>query len=390
MQILYYNWNENSSADMIQTFQELGHTVICFQFPIQNYLVDKSFTRELSELISKHSPDIIFTFNYFPLISDIAQQADLKYICWVYDCPHLTLYSPSLTNSCNYLFLFDRNMVETARKNGASHVFHLPLAANTTRINRMLNLSPALSADSFAPDSYLHDVTFLGSLYEQNLYNQIHYLPEKLYGYLDGIMAAQKQLWGADLITELMDESLAAELSKYIKLEENPLLPCPNRIIFANIIQSKITSDERIAALNLLSDTFSVALYSASSKELCPNANFHGYISYLNQMPEVFYRSKINLNITLRSITSGIPLRVMDILSCGGFLISNYQPELTEYLKAGTDFVYFEDLNDLMNQVDYFLCHEKERMEIAQCGYEKVQKEFSYLKQVTKILSIIK
>lgn len=389
MQILYYSWNENSSADIIQTFEELGHGVTCLQFPIRNYLVDEAFAQALLGQLALHSFDMIFTFNYFPVISSVAQQSGLNYISWVYDCPHLTLYSPTLANSCNYLFLFDRDMAAAVRRNGAVHAFHLPLAANTTRINRTLGLSHELSDAGSAPDSYLHEVTFLGSLYEQNFYDQIHFLPEKLRGYLDGIMASQKQLWGVDLMTELVDEPLAAELSKYVSFEENPLFPCPQRTIFTHMLQSKITSDERITALNLLANTFPVALYSASSRELCPNAVYHGYISYIDRMPEVFRRSKINLNITLRSITSGIPLRAIDILSCGGFLFSNYQPELAEYFEAGTDFIYFEDFDDMMKKTDYFLSHERERQEIAHCGYKKVQENFSYCRQVDKMLQYV-
>lgn len=71
-----------------------------------------------------------------------------------------------------------------------------------------------------------------------------------------------------------------------------------------------------------------------------------GTVSYTAEMPDVFYRSKINLNLTLRSITSGIPLRA-DILGCGGFLLSNYQPELCEYFTPDVDFVYFNDMDDL-------------------------------------------
>lgn len=50
-----------------------------------------------------------------------------------------------------------------------------------------------------------------------------------------------------------------------------------------------------------------------------------GILDYYNNMPVVFCNSKINLNISLRTIRNGIPLRAMDIMGAGGFLISNYQ-----------------------------------------------------------------
>lgn len=385
MRILYYYWNENSCEDMADTLRAFGHQVKIFQYPLRNYLEDEQFSASLQEELSAHPCDFIFTFNYFPVISETAMRCCVKYVCWVYDCPHFTLYSKTVSNDCNYIFLFDRMMLAQVKAQKAAHVYHLPLAANVRRLNQKLGLNPDTKTP---PPRYIHEISFVGSLYENNLYDRVNYLPDHLRGYLDGIMTAQKQIWGMDIITPLLDSALAEELAKYIKLEENPLLPDIKRPIFAEMLLSKITSDERIAALNLLAEFFPTALYSASRVKLCPKVQCAGAISYLDTMPDVFFGSKINLNITLRSITSGIPLRAIDILSCGGFLLTNYQPELAENLEAGTDFVYFEDFEDMAQKAAYFLSHESERQEIAHCGYKKIQMEFSYEKQVEKLLEL--
>lgn len=105
-------------------------------------------------------------------------------------------------------------------------------------------------------------------------------------------------------------------------------------------------------------------------------------------MPYVFRHSRINLNITLRSITSGIPLRAMDIMGAGGFLMSNYQPELAEYFVDGQELVLFDSAQDMQWKLDYYLKHEEERRQIAKCGYEKVKRNFSYdilLKKIVRL-----
>lgn len=106
-------------------------------------------------------------------------------------------------------------------------------------------------------------------------------------------------------------------------------------------------------------------------------------------MPFIFHQSKINLNITLRSILSGIPLRCLDIMGAGGFLLSNYQPELAEYFENGKEMVMYESQYDLLNKIDYYLSHEEEREEIARCGRIKIEKEFSYSKALPKIFDIV-
>ena len=49
-----------------------------------------------------------------------------------------------------------------------------------------------------------------------------------------------------------------------------------------------------------------------------------------------FRNSKINLNPTAKGIRSGIPLRIFDILSCSGFLLTNYQSELSDHFLSVT------------------------------------------------------
>lgn len=386
MKILYYNWGENSASDMLETLRSFGYDVTVLTGPLHDYFEDKDFTELLLRQLTSASYDFIFTFNFFPVISDAAEGLSVRYVCWVYDCPHYTLYSDSVRNACNYIFLFDREMTFHVRSLGAAHVYHLPLAANTKRLHDAL----ALSRDNYrAPQNFLHEVSFVGSLYENNPFDSVSFLPERLTGYLDAIMCTQKQLWGTDLIGSLMDDDLTAQLSRYIKTERNPHLPDISRLIFANMLKCKITSDERITAVNLLAEFFPTALYSASPQTLCPKADCHGTISYLDTMPSVFYGSKINLNITLRSICSGIPLRAIDILACGGFLLSNYQPELCEYFEAGADFIYFEDLEDMLRQADYFLRHDNDRVEIAANGYRRAAEEFTYVRQVQRMLELL-
>ncbi|WP_243237917.1 glycosyltransferase family protein [Roseburia zhanii] len=121
-------------------------------------------------------------------------------------------------------------------------------------------------------------------------------------------------------------------------------------------------------------------IFTASDPKLLQNCNCHGVISYTNEMPCVFHLSKINLNISLRSITSGIPLRCLDILGTNGFPLTNYQPELAEFFIPDEDFVMYESEDDFLQKIEYYLSHEAERKEISYNGWKKVNQNFSYEK----------
>lgn len=64
-------------------------------------------------------------------------------------------------------------------------------------------------------------------------------------------------------------------------------------------------------------------------------------------MPKVFKCSKVNLNISLKTIRTGIPLRILDILASGGFVISNFQEELAEYFRLGEEIITYGDIEEL-------------------------------------------
>jgi spore maturation protein CgeB len=103
-----------------------------------------------------------------------------------------------------------------------------------------------------------------------------------------------------------------------------------------------------------------------------------GRVDYQREMPYVFKCSDINLNITLRSIRTGIPLRCLDILGSGGFLLSNYQADFYEHFIPGEDLVLFESHEDCIRKCDYYLKHDKERQQIAANGYGKVKECHTY------------
>ena len=62
----------------------------------------------------------------------------------------------------------------------------------------------------------------------------------------------------------------------------------------------------------------------------------------------------------------------MDVLGAGGFLLTNFQPELLMYFENEKDLVYYDSLDD-MQKAKYYLTHEDERIEIAKNGHEKVK-----------------
>ena len=92
--------------------------------------------------------------------------------------------------------------------------------------------------------------------------------------------------------------------------------------------------------------------------------------------------------MTAKSIHTGLPLRIFDVLACGGFLITNYQDELPDFFQIGSDLECFTSEDDLLNKIDYYLTHENDRIEIAHNGLETIKKYHNYPERMLQMLSL--
>lgn len=385
MKILYYCWDEITSNDILDLFKRKGYSVDCLKYPIVDKLNDISFMEVLSDRLRNNSYDFIFTFNFFPVISKVADGFAIKYVSWIFDSPHITLYTESAFNSCNYIFAMDRVEAMCLKKYGIENVYSMPLAVNTDKLKKIL---PELVGDT----DYKYELSFMGNLYnnQYNFYDQIKGMPEYYRGFFDGIMNSQMNIYGYDIASDLITKDFKDILNSFVKFNLDEEFFISDIDMFVQILQKKITVIERPAILKMLSETgIAVTHFAPEADKSLNKVCFKGYLDYDTEMPLVFRKSKINLNISLRTILSGIPLRCLDIMGAGGFLLSNYQPELAELFEAGVEMVMYDSRADLLDKAKYYLKHDEERIRIAEKGRAKIENEFSYDIIWGKIMEIV-
>ena len=115
----------------------------------------------------------------------------------------------------------------------------------------------------------------------------------------------------------------------------------------------------------------------------------HGGVNTITEMPVVFRKSRINLNLTTRSIKTGLSQRIWDVLACRGFLITNYQEEIPGFLQPGRHLVMYEDYDELKELIRFYMTHEEEREEIAVNGYNEVKARGKVLDRVIDMIRAI-
>lgn len=384
MNILFYRYNSICEPDMIEALQELGHSVDEERSEMSNKQVSPSETIEnVTKMLNQKAYDCVLSVNFYPVLAELCNIYRLRYLCWTVDSPVLELYSDSLRHPWNRIFLFDYAQYQDFAAQNPGNIYYLPLATNVKRWEKTLR-----DTANPARNLFCHDVAFVGSLYtEKNPYDELN-LPAYIKGYFEGLMAMQEQIYGEYLLEqvlsqEIVDEFYQKQLGSYRFPEK---ATHDERAVIAQLyLGSKITAKERTHLLGHLGKRHSVDLYTGSAHVDIP-VTWHGTVSTHREMPFIFHNSKINLNITVRGIRTGIPLRIWDVLGCGGFMLTNYQTEIPEYFTIGEDLDVFYDTNDLCEKVEYYLSHEKERKEIAQNGYEKVVNSHTYQERMRQML----
>lgn len=396
MEILFYRYNSICEPDILQVLRGFGITVHTEEMEMTDkHVTPAQCSKKVTEWILAHPLAFVFSINFFPAISYTCNHFKLPYVCWSVDSPVAELFSNALKNEWNRIFLFDRAQYAFFEPYNPDHIFYLPLAANVKRLEQVI-----LSMTDADFQAYDNDVVFVGSLYsEKSRYDKLlkdpscaAHLSSYTRGYVDGLIQAQMKVSGYNFIYESLPERVIKEIASadpaFYKGED--VFSDTDRYLAAHqYIGMKLANVERERILAALSEHFDVALYTHSDTAGLPGIRNMGGANTLTEMPKIFHAGKINLNITMRPIETGLSLRIWDVLGCGGFLISNYQAEIPEYFEIGKDLEVYENTEDLIGKIEYYLHHDTERMEIAINGFEKVAKYHTYEVRLAEMIHIL-
>lgn len=395
MKIIYMNWKSFCSEDMFETIErmrEAGEDISLIKYPFEktDKRRDEVFEKKFVEVLREERADIVFSFNYFPVIAEavnaVFEECGTRYVSWIYDCPHIVLYSYTLIFPCNDVFLFDSAMYKTFAEQGIPTVHYLPLAANVRRLD-------AMKVTGELWQKYQARISFVGAMYTEKgtFYDRMEKdLDPYAKGYLEGLMRAQMQVNGMNFVEELVTPQIEAFLQKALPVSANADgVETPAWTYAQYFLNRKITQTERAEYLTAIGERFPVVLYTHDKSFTAKGVQTRAAIDYYDTMPYVFKCSDINLNIALRSIVSGIPLRAFDIMGAGGFLLTSYQPDMEFFFTAGEDYVYYESKEDLLQKIDYYLTHESERKEIAENAREKIAAAHTFEVRLREILDVV-
>lgn len=389
MKLLFYRYGSICEPDVIAGFYELGYDIDEMTEEMNNKnLTPKECILLLNNYLTEHPVDFIFSINFFPTVSEVCQIYSIPYISWVVDSPVMELYTRSIKNPCNRVFLFDSLQYQEMQELNPGGTFYLPLASNVQQKQDVISHASPAQIKQFSSE-----ISFVGSLYtEKCAFDKLLNPPEYMMGYLDGLMEAQLKVYGYYFVEEALPEKIvkdyvAHHTSFYRLPGDNHLTD--RRTMAQLYVGTKISVLERQRLLCALSEQYSVDLYTGSNTDDYPHIHNKGFIKTLTEMPIAFHKSAINLNITSKPIRNGLSLRIFDVLASGGFLLTNYQNDLNGIFTPGVHLDTYGSQEELLDKTAYYLSHPKERSEIAAEGLHEMQAKHTYPIRLQEMMSLL-
>lgn len=374
MNIIYADWNCFGGRDILEALSDMEYQIhIIGLSKSARYGQDTEYTDRLVNCIKDKNADLVISFNYYPSISEACMRTGIRYFAWIYDSPYVKVYDRSIVNNVNYIGTFDSFTADELNGKGVTTVHYVPLAVNSKRLERY-------AAEQYGKE--WHEVSFVGSLYndKNKFYERLYEAGRdmQLIGYLDAVIDAQRQLCSVNILDESLSDDVVTRIGNVMPYKiADGSLTSERRVYADYYLAPRVTFLDRQEIITRLADRHSVDYYTYTDYKL-GKAHNRGKVDYYEEMPMVFAYSKINLNISLRSIRTGIPLRAMDIMGVGGFLLTNYQADMFRHFEAGKHFDYYTSVDEAVDKAGYYLSNDSERSRIAAAAYEEMKLRHTY------------
>ncbi|SHO48759.1 glycosyltransferase family protein [Anaerocolumna xylanovorans] len=302
---------------------------------------DVEYIQALSDYIKEYGADMVWSMEYIPVISRACLVEKVPYVAWIIGESWNTLYSSTIQNPWNFVFVAEGHIAERFWKKNPGHIFYLP---------------PGAKAD------VLSEVPGTVGLCNWNMEYPVYYMKEDcseyMKGYVRGLIEAQQRVYGYHFLPNLITKKRKTELGKIL------LEPMRGKDYYQKNLQVRIddflcdtiTRNEREEAVQIMKDM------------------------------EIFHEGDglctVNVNVASRKCRTGIPYDMLRVMGAGGFVITNYQDKIASSFVIGEEIVVYEDMKELQDKIEYYLEHEEERKQIAIRGRRRVKEDFSLQQRV--------
>lgn len=368
--------------EAMRAFRELGHEV-------QTVLFDKRLDqgeevmRRILAGVKTYNPDLVFTVNHLGLdreglLMEFFHQLKVPFVSWYVDSPAiiLNLYAGQRSELA-YIFVWDPTYIPEVKALGFEKVFPLPLATDPRifRPRQASALASWQSSAAFVGNSMVRSVAEklarlpsspeFGRLFERlaRAYRERPFRPFKE-------VAGQEGLAGHQLIAGLSHS------------ERNDL---------GAAIIWEATRVHRLGCIERLAPFKPVIYGDPGWRQLVGKAfTLRPEVNYFGELPLVYGGTAVNFNVTSLQMKTAVNQRVFDAPAAGGFLLTDFKPQLAELFQVGKEIICYRQPEEIPELTRYYLKADRAREEIVARGCRRILAEHTYRHRLGAMVDTIR
>ncbi|MDP3052555.1 MAG: glycosyltransferase [bacterium] len=199
-------------------------------------------------------------------------------------------------------------------------------------------------------------------------------------------------IWGKFLIGKLLD--FGAKRAEYIPFGYDPDIHYP---VKATVEEKKYYGSdvafigswdkEREQLLNRVAD-YDLKIWGDSWAKANPQLKkkWQGRAVFGEELAKVCDSSKIILDILRPHMLPAHTMKIFEISGCKGFLLSSRGGEFGDFFDEGEEIATFENPEEMLSKLNFFLKHDELRAKIAEAAHKKVGR-YEYVNSAKKIIA---
>ncbi len=341
---------------------------------------EPGFLKEIIKQSILFKPDFILTVNGFGLdekgiLLDILSEFKIPCAVWFVDSPHFILENKDFTkNPYLTLFSWDSYYIDLLSSLGYKNNYYLPLATST---------------DYFYPsnNNTMDSIAFVGDSMVQAINKDKYDILKTELRLLAHELGEQ---WGRErAILGRNNINCYAQL-----LKQTSALNCTSQV--ASIYKAMAlmtwvaTQVYRTSCISALKD-LTPCVYGDEGWKTLLNGNIilRPLVDYYTQLRFVYSSSIINLTITNTQMPHGVNQRVFDIPASGGFILTDYQPDLERLFNLKDEIVTFSDLVDLKEKAIFYKRYSHKTKKFIENERDCIIEQHRYEHRLLKLYSIM-
>jgi spore maturation protein CgeB len=114
-----------------------------------------------------------------------------------------------------------------------------------------------------------------------------------------------------------------------------------------------------------------------------------GFAGHDHALTEIYRAGAIHVDVARLYQQDIVPMRIFDILACGGFVIAEHSPALTALFKPGRDLETWHTPEELEAKVQHYQAHPAQAQAMARSGMQIVHTHHTIRARVRQMLQAI-